>query len=275
MCLFAVLLAGFMSPALYGQQFYAGFDTGYGLKIPSGINNINYSDISSVNSAASFEKVNFSLGQGLYIGLNGGYKISDIASVELNVSYLNGAPVKAQYKATDTAGTYFTEMHYSMSARMIYLNPSFQLSMSPEKKFNPYVKFGIIYGFGKINEVIEGYHISGNYQEMNIVYRDGNALGFSSSLGIMHKISDLFDVFFEARYNALNYSPNKSVLTKFTKDGVDQLSSMTVYEKETVYVDSYSQNTSTPVDVNKPCETTMNLIPLHNYGFHIGLRFNL
>jgi len=274
MSVFVVTYIGLSIPTTYGQSFYTGFDAGYGLKIPSSINNWNYDNISSINAASTHDKINFSLGKGLYIGLTGGYKISEIASVELNVSCLSGSPVKANNKATDTAGTYYVDMNYSMKAGMVYLNPAFQISMSPEKKFNPYAKFGIIFGFGKLNETINGMYYTGEYWDMNIVYRDGHALGFSSSLGVVYKVSDLLNVFCEARLNALSYSPNKNVLTKFTKDGADQLASMPVYDKEVIYVDAYNTQNG-PIDDTKPREMTKSLYSLYSYGLHIGLRFNL
>lgn len=274
MSVFVVTYIGLSIPTTYGQSFYTGFDAGYGLKIPSSINNWNYDNISSINAASTYDKVNFSLGKGLYIGLTGGYKVSEVASVELNVSYLNGAPVKAISKSIDTAGSYYVDMNYSMNARMIYLNPALMISISPEKKCNPYVKFGITCGIGKLNETIKGENFNGEYWDMKTVYSNGHALGFTSSLGVLYKASDLLSVFCEARVNGLSYSPNKNVLTKFTKDGIDQLPSMTVYDKELIYVDAYNTQNG-PIDDTKPREMTKTLFSLYNYGLHIGLRFSL
>ncbi len=269
-----VVLNGFMSPALYGQQFYAGFNAGYGLKIPSPRHNTWYTSNANINTISTFETIKFSLGQGINIGLNGGCKISENTSVELNVSYLSGAPINTYYTDTDTASNYYFHMETSTEAKMIYLNPAILISLSSEKQLNPYIKFGILYGVGKVHET-NGMMYSGEYYDQNIVYSNGHALGFSSSLGITYKASDLIDIFCEAKINAISYTPGKSELTKSTRDGVDQLPSLTLYGKETIYVNSYTFDQNAPIDASKPQEALKDQIPLNSAGFHIGLRFNL
>jgi len=271
---FTLLLTGIMSPALHGQQFYTGMNVGYALKIASGVHNNVYSNNTTVNTTTFSEKINFSLGQGLNIGLTGGCKISENAFLELNVSYHNGDPVNAKYTSADTSTNYYYNMDYSMKAKMLFMNPAIQLSVNPEKQLDPYIKFGIIYGIGKVYETDAMISSSSNY-EKKFVYQGGNALGFSSALGVMYKANELMSVFCEARMNAVSYSPGKGEMTKFEQDGIDRLPDQTVYDKEIVFVDSYTFDQSAPVDLTKPFKTLKDHLALNSFGFHIGLRFNL
>ncbi len=271
---FTIMMAGIKSEALYGQQFYVGLNAGYGLKIPSGVHNNMYTSNTTINTTTFSEKINFSLGQGLNIGLTGGCTISKNAFAELNVSYLNGDPVNAKYTSTDTSSNYYFNENCSLKAKMLFLNPALQLSMSSDRQLDPYIRFGIIFGIGKVyenNDMI----ISGSYYEKSFVYQGGNALGVSSALGVMYKANELMSMFCEVRMNAVSYSPGRGEMTEFTQDGVDRLSTQTLHDKEFVFVDSYTLDQSAPVDLTKPSETLKDYLALNSFGFHFGLKFNL
>jgi len=265
---FAFLLVFLMSPALYGQQFYIGFDAGYGLKINSPEGLWDSDNIDITETTITSQSVPYSLGQGFQTGLSVGYMFNENMGVELGLAYMNGAPVKTHYLENDDYHSF--NSYDSQSAQSFRGSPAFIIQLRPDATFSPFMKTGLICSKA-------GMEISRYSEHSTITYKfsQGINLGVLSSLGAAYHMNDKLALVAEFKIQLLNYTPGKSVITEHTINGVDQLPDMTTSQKEVEYVNSFTTNSIMTQPTNEPIKRYKELYPLSSYGLYIGLRFNL
>lgn len=265
---FAFLLAFFISTASYGQQYYIGFDAGYGLKInsPSSVWNTENTNITETN--VSREKFLYSLGQGFQVGLSAGNMFNENIGVEVGLAYHIGKPFETYYFQNNNYNT--TNVYYSQSAQSIRVSPAFIFQLKPDAKFSPYMKTGLIFSKASIETSREDEN-----EKILYKYSQGINLGVLSSLGAAYHLNDKLALVTEFKIQLLNYAPGKRVLTEYNINGVDQLPGMTISETELEYVNSYTEDSNVSQPTNEPNKALKELFPLSSFGFHIGLRFNL
>lgn len=269
-----IMTIGMTLNQLVAQGLFVKLNAGYSLST----NNANddfYKTIYTDNGY-SRELVNPSLSTGLNFGGSVGYMFNSNLGFELGLSYLKGL-------ASTTSSEYddFGEFEQSeISSSMFRIAPSLVL-IADMPNLNPYARFGVILGSGKIKE---GYSIqyigkkslnatNADYDEVvEYEYSGSLAFGFSGSLGVLYGLSEKLSFFGEVNFSNMSYAPEKRKVVKFNLYGEDILSDLTVRDKEIIFVDklTYEWEGNQPSD--QPSKELKRSYPLGNYGLNFGVR---
>ena len=162
---------------------------------------------------------------------------------------------------------------------MLQLNPSIVLTAGNEG-IAPYAKFGVVIGVAaKINQSTE---IKGTNFDGNTVYpsnlsgerelNGGIAIGWSAALGAKYAINETLSLFGEFNLVNLTYAPTKGEMTKFTINGVNELTGGTTRDKEWEFVDEVTTNNSSTPDKTKPTIEAKEYYSFSSIGIQLGLK---
>ena len=270
--LFLIFVINLLSaPLLFAQGAYLNINSGYATSMStqnlSGFENSTFEFY--LNSySLKHEQIFFSFGKGLNFGADFGYMFNKNLGAEIGVSYLIGGNTIS----TLTQPNNSTEI--TVSSKMLRINPSLVITSSFEK-INPYAKFGLILGSGYVilssNQEISGQQSNSE----SIKLSGGIAIGLTSGIGALYKINDKLSFFGELNMINLSYGPTKGIKTDFRIDGVDMLPSLTTRQKETEYLDSFTETSSNsnPQD-SEPSKKLKQKLPFGSFGLNLGLRVN-
>lgn len=277
-----VFVISFLASNLFAQGAYFNINTGYGFSMSS--QNISFLDVDFHNHSSSFiggnytfsnEQVNVSLGKGFDIGGTYGYMFNENLGVELDISYLIGSQYKVTREFESDART--DSIEYALSSNMLRFNPSIVITSGFEK-FNPYAKFGMIIGVGRIMYEKKRINMHMTYikEENTMKFNGGIALGLSSSIGVMYDLNDKMSLFGEAKMINLSYAPEKGEMTEHIVNGEDRLSELTTREKEIDFVDSYTENYGTnTTPESEPRKELKQKFPYGSLSVNVGFMLSL
>jgi outer membrane protein W len=275
-----VIISIILATKAYGQKgLYLNVGGGYGICIAANSGAASFSEIRR-NGSNTYEISNGSgsFGKGVQFGATAGFMFSENIGAELNVGYLVGT--KSTYINNDITRTPdFYLYENKMSGNMLRLTPALKFSVGKDK-LKPYMRLGLVIGLaGKIKSV-ETY--SSNVTPLNLVYvtiaessmTGGVSLGLSAGLGVNYKLNDKLGIFAEIAFISQSWAPNKSLLTKYTENGVDKLGSMTTNQKETIYLNSYTE-VSGANNPSVPAQALKTAMPFSSIGLNIGVQLSI
>ena len=275
--LITIMATGLLTSQLFAQGLFVKLNTGYSLSSNNSgdyFYNTTYTD-----NGYSRELVNRSLSTGLNFGGSVGYMFNSNLGFELGLSYLKGL-------ASTTSSEYdgYGEFEQSeISSSMFRIAPSIVL-IADMPNLNPYARFGVILGSGKIKEGYSLHYIgkkslnatNADYDEIvEYEYSGSLAFGFSGSLGVLYGLSEKLSFFGEVNFSNMSYAPEKRKMVKFNLYGEDILSDLTVRDKEIIFVNklTYEWEGNQPSD--QPSKELKRSYPFGNYGVNFGLRIGL
>jgi hypothetical protein len=262
-----VLALSLVSANVNSQGLYVKIDAGYGLKFSSqSINYFNFTNFIIDTVSSNKEQVNTSLGKGFNFEGAIGYMFNKYVGAELAGSYLLGAKTKTKQEL------YGGVRNNSLSANMIRINPSIIIAGGFEK-INPYAKFGLIIGFGKITYQDDYTTEGGSVISEKTILNGGVAFGLNAGVGVNFKVNKLISLFGEVNMVNLSYSPLKGELTKSTINGNDRLPDMSIAEKNVDFVSEYTSYTHTPYVHTEPRQELIEKFPFGNVGLNLGIKF--
>jgi hypothetical protein len=205
------------------------------------------------------------LGKGLNAGINFGYMFNKNIGFELGGNYLLGGKINGSY--TSYTGDY---LNSEVSAKMLQIKPSL-VFRSDLDKFNPYAKVGMIIGSGKIiNTTVEK---DGADLETRTLELDGGMpIGFQASIGTLYKLNEKLSIFGELNLVNLNYAPKKGHITEATLNGINQLPTYTISDKEIEFTSSFT-NTGAPLNPNAPSKSPTLDFSFSSFGLNVGLLY--
>ena len=214
----------------------------------------------SFNSTGSF-------GKGLQFGATVGYFFTENIGAELNVGYLIGE--KITHTETDSRGLFQEE---KSSAKMLRLTPSIKIQVG-KKNIKPYMRFGLVIGLAPNITISYLLNIPNAKnpltEESDRTMSGGTSIGFSAGVGVKYKLNERIGVFGEFSLVSQAWAPKKAVFTKSIINGVDELPSLTISQKEVEYVDPYVQGISNP---NEPSKSLKTYMPFSSIGINVGLQ---
>jgi Outer membrane protein beta-barrel domain len=265
------------SKCLFAQSSYISINAGYGWNASSGnisgIENATYSsnsntltDLTPINE----EQINISLGKGSNFGLTAGYMLNTIIGAEIGISMLKGDVTSS--KSTIVSNSTIINYNNDLSADMLRFNPSIVINAGMSQ-FNPYMKFGLIYGSGDITKKVSFLEGTHNYA-MNYVYNGGWSVGTTASIGVLYTVDKQISCFCELTMINMSYAPTNGEITLDNENGVDNLPNMNINDKKIVFKDSYTtqgQSAST----SEPSIGLSHRYPFGSLGLNIGLKYNL
>jgi opacity protein-like surface antigen len=263
----SVLLFCIFTSPLFAQGPFITFNAGYGVKMASqNLEYFEFYNFTSGNNSSTSEQVNVSLGKGVSLGAAIGVMFNENIGAELGISYLLGGKSKAQDKYI--GGT----TDYSLSSRMLRVNPSLVLSSNSEK-IKPYAKFGVMVGAGSVfYEFID--NDDGDEVRLLMKLNEGIAAGLTSGIGATFNSSENIAFYGELNMVNMSYAPTKGEITEATFNGADRLPQFTTNEKETEFVDSYTSTGGNPPD-SQPSQSLKQKLPFGSFGLCFGVRINL
>lgn len=263
----------------YSQGLYVSAGGGYGFSMapnssfsatdytrnPSGLGTVETYKIS--NGTGSF-------GRGLQFGATVGYMFSENIGAELNVGYLVGSKItNTDTELKNNGDTYSSTA--TASGNMLRLTPALRFSVGKDK-LKPYMRVGLVIGVG--SKIVSTYSSTDfnssngktNIDQSEMAVTGGVSMGFAAGIGVNYMFSDKVGIFAELGIISQAWAPSKSVLTKSTSNGADNLPFMTTSQKETDYVNSYT-TTSGTFSPGTPSIQLKQYAPFSSVGINVGV----
>jgi hypothetical protein len=283
----AIFLA---STSLFSQNFYVSASSGYAFPV-NGESDIlyNQSTIDYDNYQTNehyytqeLEALNVSFGKGYTFGISGGYMFNSYLGVDLGFSYLTNGRMYGEQKnhntyIDNTGKTTITDNSYVSTTRSDFYRIVPSLVLTPGfEKFNPYLKVGVIMGFGTLTMEHRGYDF---WQQADIYrlteYSGGVSIGLNTQFGVSYELTDKWAIYAEGTFSGMSYSPQKLEVLAYVVNDVDQLPNMDRAEKETIFekTTSYDSRDNT-YDPDSPRTFLAINMPMSSLGFNIGVKYN-
>lgn len=280
-----VIIVLFISNIVIAQKGYIEIDAGYGIPLSSQNMGGNYTanhvanyDEGTDTYYQTWESVSSTLGKGSDFGVSYGYMFTKHIGAELGVSYFIGGKVKTKNLFTFTeieyseTNIYYDHEYNTKSANMLRLTPSLIFTVQLNE-ISAYTKFGLIVGKGYIlNESSD----EENHETVVTTQKlyGGLAVGVNAGVGVSYQLSERISIVGELNTINLSYSPTKGKMTEYTLNGEDYLPDISLFMKETEFVNSIDSEEYTP-DETKPTKALKQAYPFSSIGFNIGIRINL
>lgn len=231
--LLGVLLLG--AGAVSAQNLYVGLQAGYGIGTPGDM--LGQTTVVSSNGDQTTTAIYGSLGGGINIGLNAGYMLSEHFGAELGFSYLMGSSVTSTDFSTTAGKTTLTA-----KSTQVRIAPS--LIVTTGGDFAVYGKGGLVLPIS--GSTVSEYRDDTGLLSIERDYESKGAtsLGFQGAIGVNYNLSDNLSLFGELGAVNLRIKSGTRTMTRSMAGGVDVLSSMETYDKETVYVDELNPSSN-------------------------------
>jgi hypothetical protein len=261
------ILTVIICPLLLKAQVYTGLSAGYGLKA-SGISGYSYEvkDNSASGMTISADHLKISFGQGFSFDGLIGYHFKNNFGIELSLSRFESVVMKTGFKEQGT------EITASYTTALTRFSPSIIISAG-EGRLKPYIKFGMMIGFGDIimQQVIidangtreEKYRLSGSH-----------ASGITSSLGLKYTLNRHFSFVSELNSVNMSYAPLKKVMLEYKTNGLDNMRGFTLQSKEQDLVKFYSYDIDNTGDKDKPGTELRHSYPFGRTALNLGLIYH-
>jgi hypothetical protein len=265
--LICALILGFTTNA----QFYY---TRIGVAVTGSISSnrdLLYSYTSS-GSGQTAHAVPVGLGRGFTGTAAFGFKPSKYIGLEIGISEFVGFPRYADSIVNFPGGT---NAEAAFKGNMLSILPAVVISPGFEK-IDPYARLGLVIGirpriYGQMTYTQASTNPPNEYKVIREYY--GNAaIGLNAAMGVNWTISDLISLYAEFTFTSISYAPNYSEIILYDKNGVDQLSTLTVKQTKTEYYNSITLNEDIPD--TSPNKELKKSIPFSNAGLSFGIAFH-
>ncbi len=293
----ALLGLGLVLSMSTSAQIYFGLGGGYGFAAGKQDMGADYTSTTSNNNTAfpntwskteTWNARSFSVGKGMNIGLYGGYMFNKNLGAELGIAYLIGGSSVGTSDISSTtlnfgggSSSSDDKTTTTIKGSMVRLVPGLRMQFG-EKKIKPYATVGIIIGVaGKVtnesNEVVSSTGVATTTTDRISTFSGGMSWGLHSSIGVNYAVSGMIGIFGEISANLQNAHPSKQVLTTYTVNGSDKLSTLTTSQTETDYSSSYTvtTNQATVASPGTAQQAASINAPFSSIGFNIGVHITL
>jgi len=261
--LFTSILALLFSNSCFGQKSMLKLQIGYGIPLT---NSLAGQNIQVNTSTTTYTGVYGSYGSGLR--LEGGYihALSTHLSLEMDFTYLIGKSINSTYSANGTT------QNQSSSSQFYEISPLLRVNLGGSK-VKPYLATGPVLGLGSLtSNNVSSNSSTINGSEIQRKYSGSAAFGAKSVVGA-ELTQGKFIFYAQLTMIAMSYAPSKSEYTKYTLNGTDQLSQLTISQKQTVYTNSVTTINNGSPDPNKPSEQLKFYLPFSNISMNVGVMF--
>ncbi len=263
-----ILFTGY-SNAQKSQKFYARVGIGVAAGTSNSLDMLYKYTNDGVNQTLKIQPVD--LGSGFNGTAAFGFMPSKYVGFEIAISDFFGFPNFGDSIVKMPGGT---TTYAAIKVNVLSVIPSVVITAGLDK-VNPYARFGVVLGV---------YPVMRNFYEADqptvnppkkieaiLEYTGGIALGFSATGGVTFKINKLISLYAELNYIGMSFAPTESELTKFTVDGVNQLTTLNTKQRETLYVTKLNLNEKIPD--TSPNKELLKNYPLNSVGASFGVMF--
>lgn len=258
------------------SPFYLRGGVGYGLP-HAGNTSIAGSYTQSGNLQTTKSK-RASFGAGAYAAVAAGYQLSNHIAVEIGVT-IGVLGQKFDYTNTTSASGpgSTTAKNTSYAEFPVYVVPALVLQTGGDVNF--YTRIGAVVNVaGKVLDKNESTTVSGTARSTSTStqeYKFQSGLGFQGAAGVSYPVAPKIQLYAEVTGISLNLYVKQSEYTAFTINGKDALSTMTTYDKKTVFEKEISTVTGSSVSPSQPKKELEYALPFSNAGLMAGVIFKL
>jgi hypothetical protein len=248
--------------------FYGSIGGGFGIGLCY-YDPCDYYDEDYYPSFDNYKAIDFVPGRGFNVNLGAGYMFSKNIGVQLNVKDFFGLPIKQTLNNFQGGESLDYTESFRYTGMMLQVIPSVVLDLGFDK-IDPYARFGMSIGaFPQI--MLKKTEVQGNNTYEYVGKYKGNVpLGFSAAVGVKYNLNEHFGLFGEFDCNGINYSPKKYILTKYTENNIDKLSTLPLSQTEIDFVKSYDAKLNTNDSPTKQLKQTF---PFSNFEINIGATY--
>lgn len=144
------------------------------------------------------------------------------------------------------------------------------------KHVDPYARLGMVIGIRPTILATADYSQAStnppNEYHMVRQYYGNIAVGLNAAMGVNWTVNNLISLYAEFTFTSINYNPNYSEVIHFEKNGVDELSTLTVKQTKTEYYNSLNPNEQIPD--TSPDKAFKLSIPFSSAGLAFGIAFH-
>jgi hypothetical protein len=247
------------------QSFYTSINAGYGYNL-SGLNNTSTMYLSSYKNkrGSGVPTEDFSLGEGMNLGISFGYNIAEHFGIEIGLAYLPERTfiTKERYSETNYFEVY-------TSGDMFLINPSIVLSAGDEM-FVPFLKLGVAFGIGSMEF---SHKSSANINTLEA--SGGTPIGLTAAFGMEIKFYEQISCFAQVSTLTMSYFPANGEITRWVEYSGNILPKLTYRDKHLKFTNSYLSNDAPDPnpDPNKARAVSWKSFPYDYFGFNIGVKY--
>lgn len=267
--LLIILFAMAFNGMSYAQSFYTRLGVGVGPGIANNLDMLYSYSNDGTNRMVTVMPLG--LGRGFTGVAAFGFQPSKYIGLEFGISQFLGFPKIADSVVRLPGGT---SGEVRVTGTMLSLLPAIVIRPGLGD-VDPYARVGFILGIRPaINATAEVTNAGTNPPEEAEAVRHfygGVAAGLNAALGISWTVSDLVSLYAEGSFSSISYSPRYSEVVKYDINGVDQLPTMTVKQKETEYYSNINPDEVIPD--TSPDKELRKSLPFSNASFAFGIIF--
>lgn len=229
----AVLLS--ISTVNAQKGFYTGIGVGYGFSSPTDVLGTKY----SIDSDGTEKESNIygSLGAGFNSSVNVGYMFGDHFGMDLGVNYFIGSKTTINEVISPTG-----ELNAFSKSNQLRLIPSFVMTTGGE--FALYTRAGFIFPVIGTTFTESSSDFSGIQTDQHFESKGTFSIGYHGAFGAKYALNEHLSLFAEISGAYLRIKSKSTSMTKNSVNGVDFLSGMTTYQKETIYKDELNSSSN-------------------------------
>jgi hypothetical protein len=252
------------------RNFYVKADFGITFGLDPVILNQTNTTSNETNTTTVSKAVSARLGSGMPIGVAGGFKFSKTFGVELGIDYNYGFSTKVN-NLLNGESTKIT-----VSASTLSVTPSVLAQFQTGLIF-PYVRVGpeiaVVNNYRTLTVgLVSTFKTTGSTGERDTRDYGGIAIGIKAAAGVEYPITKLVSIFGEVQARAISFFPKHGKVTKYTVDGVDQLSTLGTKQTKWDYVKSVTYPDQ--ISNDQPNQFLRVSHAVSNVGLVVGVKLN-
>lgn len=255
--------------ALFAGGFTATGTVGYGLPFPGQYVSSNEDSKYGTDDTTSYEVVEGSFADGFRGGLGVGFAINDAFEVGIGGRYQVSSEIESKDSYLSSGELSTTKVKAGLSAFGIV--PSATLTL-PAERFRPYARFEGFIGFPKATSTITS-QSGTTSSEREVESTGGTALGFGGALGVEYVLTPIVSLVGDVAAESWSWAPTEAKITKYEVDGRDVLGQLTVRQKKTKFVDSYTDDGST--DKDSPSKSLRRRQAYSDLAINLGVKVRI
>jgi hypothetical protein len=276
---------------------YGGYSLALGSTFKFYPDDVSSISVKMVENIPASKKVSYAaptkgLGEGFRIGAGLSYIVNDFINVGIDVSYLNTSISKNRdssfyqvQEASDVNYDYKEQYKISYNAKLVTISPNITFKAISRPRFFIYNKIGAILTFRPNSIQTEQQDVNvkmgwqGFFKDSSAVnsrrYEWGirnPAFGFMGGIGTQVRIQERIRVFGELQFTHVVFAVRNRVLTNYTVDGKEMVSTLPVSQKQIDFEKNYVAD-EWNTNPNKPVVATRQRFPISYIGFQTGLAY--
>jgi hypothetical protein len=217
------------------QPFYITMQAGYHLPVAS--ENL-LSKVDQGSKVTTQTVVRGSLGEGLNLSADVGYKFLENAAVEIKATHVRSRPYEGYYRK-DTSFSH----SIALSSSIWNLSPIIRISFSDQLS-SFYTKCGPVFRIGgKMiidNKVVD--HSLNRVTHSTWIYNKGFSAGAFFAFGYELNFGTRWKLHAEAQVTVQSWAPTHGKVIKYTVNGVSTFETLNVSQKELLFVSTLTED---------------------------------